>query len=355
MGVESDYPVLTKDSIMEAIDRTCNRFNLENPKWQLARHALPNVDQSAHEEFLYGFVAKSFGSDDEISLLTTFYFAYSTWDGRVLYVDERYRGTDDELKLHLRRALSDIAIQLKCNRLTWQHYADDDGEPLYPEDIQPETLHGWLTLHWQADSIRAFLCTQGTPAVPQDNRNTSLEGIISNVLDNLSHETFQLRLATEDDLPHICRLVQGLADFEKEYDAVHVTADHYRVDGFQSKRLFRCLLLDHVNENEELYTCGMAFHYLGSTSEDGLFLYLEDLFIEEKYRKNGAGTFVMKTLASIGISLGCSRLVWQALVSAILPCGFPLAPSSTFPIVRIGTHRLYPFMINWELKSRKGF
>lgn len=312
MGRDSDYPQLTRELILEVVDRVCDRFNEENRKWKLAR-----LDQNELEDFLYGFVVNNSESKDETSFLTTFYFAYSTWNGRVLYVDERYRGSDDELKLHLRRALACIAIPLKCNRLTWQHYLNDDGEPYYSESLKPETLHGWLTLHWQADSIRSFLNSQDTPPLSRDISSISVEETISKVLDHHRHESFQLRLATEDDLPHICRLVQGLADFEKEYDAVHVTADHYRADGFHSKRLFRCLLLSHVNENKDEYTCGMAFHYLGATAKDGLFLYLEDLFIEEEYRKNGAGTFVMKALASIGSSLGCSRLVWQALVSTI--------------------------------------
>lgn len=315
METRSDYPQMTKDLIEEVIDRACNRFNVENRKWKLTRYA--GLDQNERGDFLYGFVAKNPESKGETGFLTTFYFAYSTWNGRVLYIDERYRGTDDTLKLHLRRALGCIAIQVKCNRLTWQHYGNDDGEPFYPEFTKPETLHGWLTLHWQADSIRSFLSKHGTPNLSRDSRNASVEEIISNVLDDHNQESFQLRLATEDDLPHICRLVQGLADFEKEYDAVHVTAEHYRADGFHSERLFRCLLLSHVSGNEDAYTCGMAFHYLGATAKDGLFLYLEDLFIEEEYRKNGAGTFVMKALALIGSSLGCSRLVWQALVSTI--------------------------------------
>ena len=315
MGTVSDYPQLTKELILEVIDRVCHRFNEENIKWKLTRDA--GQEQSERGDFLYGFVAKNLESKDETSYLTTFYFAYSTWNGRVLYVDERYRGPDDELKLHLRRALGCIAVPLKCNRLTWQHYVNDDGEPSYPEAAKPETLHGWLTLHWQADSIRSFLINQDTLPSFRDSKDIRVEEVISNVLSNHRHESFRLRLATEDDLPHICRLVQGLADFEKEYDAVHVTAEHYHADGFHSKRLFQCLLLSHVSESTGEYTCGMAFHYLGGIAKDGLFLYLEDLFIEEEYRKSGAGTFMMKALASIGSSLGCSRLVWQALVSTI--------------------------------------
>jgi GNAT superfamily N-acetyltransferase len=57
----------------------------------------------------------------------------------------------------------------------------------------------------------------------------------------------------------------------------------------------------------------MAFCYLGRKLDSGSFLYLEDLFIEKNYRGNGAGTFIMKSLAALALCLDCSRLVWQAL------------------------------------------
>ena len=49
----------------------------------------------------------------------TFYFAYSTWDGRILYVDkiEAKNNGDEE---HILRLLGDVAVQLECQRLVWQ-------------------------------------------------------------------------------------------------------------------------------------------------------------------------------------------------------------------------------------------
>jgi GNAT superfamily N-acetyltransferase len=149
----------------------------------------------------------------------------------------------------------------------------------------------------------------------------------------------RLRLANCDDAETIRRLVQGLADFEKEPEAVHVTADHYRMDGYQSERpLFYCVLFevlvdspadtenDPTNELHNWYAFGMAFcwigckvsndatmHHLVSPVEEEMFLYLEDLFIEEIYRGDGAGTYMMTALAEISLSLNCTRMVWQAL------------------------------------------
>lgn len=126
---------------------------------------------------------------------------------------------------------------------------------------------------------------------------------------------FRLRLAGSDDLDDMFRLVNGLAVFEKEPDAVNVTIDHYHIDGFTTEMpLFYCLLMDYsFSEDDPWYACGLAFCYVGCTYDAGRFLYLEDLFLEEAYRGKGGGTYIMRTLAATAVSLDCCRLVWQAL------------------------------------------
>lgn len=198
-------------------------------------------------------------------------------------------------------------------RFTWQHFKQERAIS-YPGGSTPETLDGWLTLHWQTEDMKKFL---GKAFSMSDEKSlTARQGIETCLAKQSSHPAFRLRLATaKDDLEAIGRLVQGLADFEKEPDAVHVTLDDYRNDGFatEANPLFYCLLLDAETDDKTTYTCGTAFCWLGCTLEDGRFWYLDDLFIEEPYRGKGAGTFIMKTLAAIGLSLDCSRLVWQAL------------------------------------------
>ena len=126
---------------------------------------------------------------------------------------------------------------------------------------------------------------------------------------------FQLRLAaTRTDADTILSLVHGLAVFEKEPDAVNMTVDDFIRDGFDSEEpLFYCLLLDHTDEQGKVHTAGMAFAYFGYTLGEGRFLYLEDLFLEEAYRKKSGGSMAMQALARIGQACQCQRLYWQAL------------------------------------------
>jgi GNAT superfamily N-acetyltransferase len=141
---------------------------------------------------------------------------------------------------------------------------------------------------------------------------SAVEDCLSSINAN-SDSKFRLRLATESDVNTIAKLVQGLAEYEKEPDAVMVTAENYLRDGFSDNPLFYCLLLDHVNEDGNVHTCGMAVHWFGYTLGEGRFLYLEDLYLEVDYRKGGGGSLTMQSLARIGKALHCNRLYWQAL------------------------------------------
>jgi GNAT superfamily N-acetyltransferase len=216
-------------------------------------------------------------------------------------------------------------------------------------------MHGWLTLHWDKDSMIHFTSQSVSGTVENHDTNSSVtydvlvnrsfREVIENNLLRYAYMTSicgttkirRLRLANCNcDIEAICRLVQGLADFEREPNAVNVSPDDYRIDGgFQSSSeqpLFYCILLeslvsDAAVTSESWYACGMAFFWVGAKlprgssflnkgridKEEDLFLYLEDLFIEQEYRANGAGTCMMHALSKVAQSLNCPRMVWQAL------------------------------------------
>ena len=342
----ASYHVLSKDAIWEAIDCECRLLNGPTNPWKLSRATTSDfrafyeetqpqqVDQrvsKVDDTLLFGIVAVSLADELANPSLVTFYFSYSTWDGRFLYLD--HMDSDEpvsqpssetelsNLSLLFRRAIAGVTLRLNCSRLTWQHY---DTSPKYPVEIQPEYLDGWLTLHWGSEDMNVYLQNHGI-GPDTDTERPLVESTAANIRksiekcleDRQQESAFNLSLAKSDDVGYIGRLVQGLAIYEMEPDAVNVTSEHYLRDGFEGHPLFHCLLIHHNGENGEVKTCGMAFCYIGFTLSKGLFLYLEDLFIEESFRGKGAGTLAMQTLASIGTSLGCSRLVWQALVSCI--------------------------------------
>jgi GNAT superfamily N-acetyltransferase len=170
-------------------------------------------------------------------------------------------------------------------------------------------LKGWLTLHWDSDSMRKFA---GEPPVLDES--STIEQKMESCLNLQENTDFRLRVTKPEDVDTIGRLVQGLADFEKEPDAVNVSLDQYRVDGFGARPLYYCFLMEDVSDKRaEPNACGLAFCFIGSKLGAGPFVYLEDLFIEEKYRGKGCGSLVMRSLAMLGLTLNCEKIVWQAL------------------------------------------
>lgn len=267
----------------------------------------------------FGIEIRHAQPDNKKSGLITFYLAYSSWTGRILYVDQlRCHGLEDHVEKLVLQILADIALDLDCARLTWRHtqtpewHKEGSNQPEYHSEV--------LTLSMTQDAMVKFI-SDGPLA---DIRPTSgrfshdlVKGAFSQCLDliNAHQESgFRLRLAQEDDLETIELMVKGLAEYVNEPDAIEIGSSDYRKDGFDLEDpLWYCLLIDRVHENGSMETCGYAFVFVGYLLGSGRFVYLEDLFLKVEQRGGGGGKMTMKTLAALCLSLECNRLYWQAL------------------------------------------
>jgi GNAT superfamily N-acetyltransferase len=347
----TDVIPLTVDAIHQAIQSCCRRFDTTESPWSFcaaktidfqqeqARIDSPTRSISLDESLLFGFVAsrKSSGGSDiaACSLLTTFHMGYFTWTGRAICLDElggiggadvtrTDEGSLQELSYLRVQLLAAIAVELSCRRLVWRHYGPPLVLPKKLKDtntttIEPETMPGWWTMYWDLERLKAFAGDQ-SPSICSVETSRSIQDIFKSAIEQMphAHGSFRLRLATADDVKDIDRLVHGLAVFEKEPDAVDTTLDQFRVDGFEELALYHCILVDYIEKEEgtkkpHQHTCAMAFCFMGFHLKRGRFIYLEDLFFEEAYRGKGGGTLVMQTLATVAQSLGCTKVVWQAL------------------------------------------
>jgi len=322
----AELPTLTVEKINSVIDQVCASVTESQNVWVFRRANKASLDAAAAQfsapdvdyNLLFGVrrIANEDSSGAEITTenaygesLCTFYLAYSTWQGRVCFVD--YCGSQRDGGEEARcwsRLLSRLGLVLHCHRLVWTHYGD---LPSYGA-VTPETLAGWLTLYWKLDAMREF---SGDVAPAE---GTSLQGALHEALSyQQDHDIFRLRLATEYDVDNIHRLVLGLAHFEKEPESiVQVSKHQFRTDGFQGRPLYYCLLVEARrggDREEQPHVCAIALCYVGYHLQHGRFLYLEDLFFEEPYRKIGGGTLVMRTLARAAQAMGCTKAIWQAL------------------------------------------
>jgi diamine N-acetyltransferase len=302
----------------------------------------------------------------QLAAVCMFYLAYSTWDGRMLNVDqflifEKNDWCSDEV-LELYQILAKIAVQLQCTRLSWKvrkttrsigcgsfQYCyvehafiapDNVGAPFFPlckehekprwtdPNHPPEFLLEWLFLEMDQPAMTSFLeisnvdpkvaCSsvalQGSP-LNREHVEHVIQLCLRNEVAPGNRSPVTFRLAGPDDVETISHLVHQLAIYEKEPDAVNVSSTNYLVDGCSASEepLFYCILADVPNEDEGVVTCGMGVFFFGHVLEEGRFLYLEDLFIEEAYRGMGGGKAIMERLALISLALDCCKFTWAAL------------------------------------------
>jgi GNAT superfamily N-acetyltransferase len=119
---------------------------------------------------------------------------------------------------------------------------------------------------------------------------------------------YTIREAISTDMPEVLSLIQELATFEKEKNAVEVTVDDLVRDGFGRKKLFHCF----VGENEGTVV-GTAIVYPRYSTWKGPVIHLEDLIVSEKMRGSGMGTALLDEVVKYGKQLGVKRINWEVL------------------------------------------
>jgi GNAT superfamily N-acetyltransferase len=118
-----------------------------------------------------------------------------------------------------------------------------------------------------------------------------------------------LREAVPGDIALIRQLIQELADYEREPDAVKATEADLLRDGFGPEPYFRVVIAEWDGA-----PAGFAFYFFSYSTWLGRpTLYLEDLFVRPAHRGRGIGTALLRRLARIAVERGCGRFVWQVL------------------------------------------
>ena len=123
--------------------------------------------------------------------------------------------------------------------------------------------------------------------------------------------TFKIVKASASDMADVLAFIKLLADFEKAPDEVIVTERQLINDGFGDVPRFEVYLAKDESNNDE--TVGLCFFSYKYSTWKGLSLYLEDLFILEKARRNGIAKEFIRLLCLKAKDMGCQRFEWQVL------------------------------------------
>jgi len=119
---------------------------------------------------------------------------------------------------------------------------------------------------------------------------------------------FQVRKATKNDMPSVLKLINELAVYEREPDAVEVTVADLERDGFGDQALFNCF----VAEAEDKIV-GMALFYNRYSTWKGKTIHLEDLIVNEDYRGKGIGMQLYKKVMQFALDENIKRVEWVVL------------------------------------------
>ena len=117
-----------------------------------------------------------------------------------------------------------------------------------------------------------------------------------------------IQKATPEDMPAVLGLINELAVYEKEPEAVKITEKTLLENGFGEHPLFTCFVA-----KTETEVVGMALCYFRFSTWDGKSLHLEDLVVKESLRGKGVGQQLYDQVMIFGAESGVKRVEWVVL------------------------------------------
>jgi GNAT superfamily N-acetyltransferase len=117
-----------------------------------------------------------------------------------------------------------------------------------------------------------------------------------------------IRKGTLQDMPGVLTLIQELAIFENEPNAVQITVDDLVRDGFGTNPLFHVFVAEVEKE-----IVGIALYYYRYSTWKGKIIHLEDLVVKEKMRGTGLGYALYSEIIRQAKRDNVQRIDWHVL------------------------------------------
>ena len=125
----------------------------------------------------------------------------------------------------------------------------------------------------------------------------------------MTPDDLRIVVATEKDTPTILHMIRGLAEYERMSDRVVATEAALRQQLFGPRPAAEVSLAFVADE-----PVGFAVYFPSfSTFACRPGLYLEDLFIDPKWRGRGFGRQLLAHIAKMAVERGCDRMNWVVL------------------------------------------
>jgi GNAT superfamily N-acetyltransferase len=119
----------------------------------------------------------------------------------------------------------------------------------------------------------------------------------------------QIRSARESDAPLVLDFIRKLAEYGDIASEATVTEADVRAALFGVRSVAEAILAYVGNEPAGFAVYSFTFSsFMGKPG-----IYVEDLFVEHRFRGRGIGKGLLLTLARLGRERGCGRLEWSVL------------------------------------------
>ena len=123
-----------------------------------------------------------------------------------------------------------------------------------------------------------------------------------------------IRKGNQEDMNAVLELIQELATFENEPEAVVVTVNDLIHDGFGTNPLFHVLVAEVEDEStNDKQIVGIALYYYRYSTWKGKTIHLEDLVVKESMRGTGLGSALYSAIIKQGKIDGVRRIEWNVL------------------------------------------
>ncbi len=121
----------------------------------------------------------------------------------------------------------------------------------------------------------------------------------------MSAPEFKIYTAEEKDFPDIFDCIKELALFERAPEKVTNCVEQMKSE----KKYFNCF----VARNNEGKMLGFALFFIAYYTWVGKSLYLDDIYVKEKFRNLGIGKALLKKVFETAKTENCSRVRFQVL------------------------------------------
>jgi ribosomal protein S18 acetylase RimI-like enzyme len=124
-----------------------------------------------------------------------------------------------------------------------------------------------------------------------------------------------IRKGKPEDMQSVLELIQELAVFEKEPDAVLITVEDLIQDGFGTTPLFYVFVaeVDSSDSEQAKQIVGIALYYYRYSTWKGKTIHLEDLVVKDKMRGSGLGYALYSEIIKQAKKDKVRRIDWNVL------------------------------------------